>query len=207
MSEIAPSTSTPARLRRKGITASHVQPRSTHRTPPGPAHPPLRPISPLRVGHKRHRSPSPGPRPAKRPKAQATTSRRKLARISPPPSNPPPLKATRAATAGVRRTGSEVKKVLVMGWLQDYYAPVRAQLAVDEGGFTTLSEHKLVLGGVGLEQGRTIEKFCAKPNGYHWVPLLWDTPLVVDGGSPILLRCSGVQHLQNFDAYLAHLRV
>ncbi|KAJ7443162.1 hypothetical protein FB451DRAFT_1190283 [Mycena latifolia] len=165
-------------------------------SPPGP--PPLRRFQDRQsTAGVLRRSSSPTGCPPRR-KRQAGDS------LHPRPTQGAGGRAPAGAATSTSRTGEtvSVSKALVMAWLQDNTPPVRALVSPDAGGYVCLTDHKVQLGELALEQQRALEKYGIGQDGRGgWAGLLWDTPVYVQAGKPVLLRYHGVSVLDKWDDY------
>ncbi|KAF7360830.1 hypothetical protein MSAN_01112300 [Mycena sanguinolenta] len=155
--------------------------------------PPTRPV----VSRKRRRSKTPSGPPRLR---------------SASPSGPPALKRSRTvATKNMPPPPAIVpkaspQKALIMAWLKDGSPPIRIHLTPDESGFITLSEHKIHLVELELEQQCALEKYGPLRDGsMGWQCLPWDAPVYAEVRRVIVLRYAEVKDLHKWDAYLPHL--
>jgi hypothetical protein len=72
--------------------------------------------------------------------------------------------------------------------------PVEVSLVVGSDGYLRLSDYKLKLGELGVEQGNTLEIYHAAAG--IWDLNLWDTPIHTDGKhQKCLVRYKGVMQM------------
>ncbi|KAJ6522893.1 hypothetical protein B0H19DRAFT_1085941 [Mycena capillaripes] len=188
---------------------------------------PIVPITPqhARRGRKRLRSASPsgpplvrsispsGPPPRLKRSRTGASGRGELVSPTPPrarslsPSRPPRLRRSASGRGElIGHTRAKPEKALLMAWLKDATPAIRALLTPDASGHVVLSDHKVQLGRLELEQQRPLEKYGArKDSSMGWQPLLWDTPVYAEPGRPIFVRYRGVQDLHNWEGYALHL--
>ncbi|KAF9471252.1 hypothetical protein BDN70DRAFT_939082 [Pholiota conissans] len=99
---------------------------------------------------------------------------------------------------------NETLPVNLLVWIADHQTYKETTIYPREDGNVRLTDFRLSLGKVGIEQGNRIEVYNFTQ--HMWIPALWKTPFLVPyRGYSLLMRYADVSYPQDFDEILPHV--